>query len=182
MCEMFSCSDLRTGKRVDPGSRGQLLRCNGWFAHLSSCDTLGGDKYKTYIWCWWTNMCKMFLHWVFFKDHAKKPTKYKTWLRKWHLLVTPNSDSDNDIMMMIALISDDSDGNKDNRQWGGDAVKTASRVHSLLEKGQDNATLLPEEGNKLPRSPPGGNAQLKIKRWQLGNPQRDPRWVCAKVN
>ena len=25
MCEMFSCSDIR----VDPGSRGQLLRCNG---------------------------------------------------------------------------------------------------------------------------------------------------------
>ena len=117
-----------------------------------------------------------------FKDPAKKTTKYKTWPRSWHLLVTPNSDSDNDIMMMIALIRDDSDGDLDNRQWGGDAVKTVSRVHSLLEKGQDNATLLPEEGNKLPSSSPGGNAQLKIKRWQLGNPQRDPRWVCAKVN
>ena len=54
----------------------------------------------------------MFLHWVFFKDPAKKTNKIQNLAQK----VTPNSDSDNDIMMMKALINDDSDGKEDNRQ------------------------------------------------------------------
>ena len=49
---------------------------------------------------------------MFFKDPVKKDNKIQNLAQK----VTPNSDSDNDIMMMIALISDDSDGDKGNRQ------------------------------------------------------------------
>ena len=48
----------------------------------------------------------------FLKIPLKKTNKIQNLAQK----VTPNSDSDNDIMMMIALISDDSDGDKDNRQ------------------------------------------------------------------
>ena len=47
-----------------------------------------------------------------FKDPAKKNNKIQKMAQK----ATPNSDRDNDIMMLKVLINDDSDGNEDNRQ------------------------------------------------------------------